>query len=93
VDVPPAFKALDWSKLLIVDGAGSAGSPAMIPAVAAEDMDLFHATLRLDDVDVVFSDVYHDSKYMTLAMEAATVLDTTASDTILTQRRLTTAGR
>ena len=93
VDIPPAFKGLDWSKLLICDGAVSAVSPTVIPPVVEEDIDLFNSTLRVDDVSVGFNDVCHDSKYMTLAMETATVLETTTSDTILTQRRLTTAGR
>ena len=93
MNIPPAFKALDWSKLLLSDCSSSQVNASVIPAVAPEDMDLFNSTLRVEDVSVVFNDVFHDSKYMTLAMEAATVLDTTSSDTILTQRRLTTVGR
>jgi len=92
VNIPPAFKALDWSKLLLSDCSSSQVNASVIPAVAPEDMDLFNSTLRVEDVSVVFNDVFHDSKYMTLAMEAATVLDTTSTDTILTQRRLTTVG-
>ena len=65
--------------------------------VGDEDMALFYANIKTDDMSVVIRDANQDSHFVTLlATESATVLEASvavgAGDTMMLQRRQTTAA-
>ena len=83
---------IDWSRLLQLE---SNDNQPIKPAASEEDTPLFFNNVKLDEVMIAFPDNGQDSHFVTLAVEPATVLEASnvASDTMLSQRRLTTATR
>ena len=86
---PESLSRLDISKLLLLDSA----DPLQCP-VSEEDVDIFYNNVDVDEIGVVFQDTQDVSHFVTLAMEAATMLDSTnaPSDTVVSQRRFTAAS-
>ena len=88
---PQELGAVDWMKLLQLDGAGS----PVKSAVTDDDMPLFYSSVKIDEIAIVFHETTDDSHFVTLAMESATMMESTCSgnDTIMSQRRFTTTNR
>lgn len=86
---PPECDGIDWTRLLQIN---SDESPVQ-PAVSEEDVALFYNNVRTTEINVIMPDNVKDSRFVTLAVEPATVLEaSTVADTMLPQRRMTTAA-
>ena len=83
---------IDWTRVLQLE---SNDSQPIKPAVTEEDMPLFFNNVKVEEMVVAFPENGQDSHFVTLAVEPATVLEASnvVSDTMLSQRRLTTATR
>ena len=83
---------IDWTRVLQLE---SNDSQPIKPAVTEEDMPLFFNNVKVEEMMVAFPENGQDSHFVTLAVEPATVLEASnvVSDTMLSQRRLTTATR
>jgi hypothetical protein len=84
------IKEFDWTRLLQLECKDN----PLKPAVSEEDMALFFNNATVEEISVFIPEHGHDSHFVTLAVEPATVLEpSTVSDTLLSQRRLTTTNK
>ena len=87
VNPPANIEAVEWADLFQLDGAACSSGETLADV---EDMALFYANFQVQQLKVVVKDLGKDSNFLTLAMETATMLETSAFDTMLSQRRVTT---
>ncbi|XP_057381259.1 uncharacterized protein LOC130703827 isoform X1 [Daphnia carinata] len=78
----------DWTRLLQLESNDKSTNPP----VGDEDTTLFFKNVAVDEIKVVIPDRGQDSHFVTLAVEPATVLESSSvNDTMLSERRLTNA--
>lgn len=80
----------DWTRLLQLESNDKSANPP----VSDEDMTLFFKNVAVEEIKVIIPDRGQDSHFVTLAVEPATVLESSSvNDTMLSERRLTNAVR